>query len=582
LLDGRYRVEATLGEGGMGYVVRARHVDLDQQVAVKLMREDVAPQWARRFMREARAASRIDSEHVARVFDVSRLEDGTPYMVMELLEGRDLGAVLESDGPITPELAVLYTRQTCRALSAAHALGIVHRDVKPENLFLTHDHDGRPCVKLLDFGVSKEMAAASAMPTSLTATHAVLGSPQFMSPEQLVSCRDVDHRADLWSLGATLFELVTLNHAFPADTLAELYTKILRDPAASLYVAAPHAPARLEQVVQRCLAKDPEERFGSADELEAALAAVEDDALAVRDTIEVPASLDRLDQTPIASVRPVVHPTLAPPAAKRRPIMGMTLLAALFAVVFVASVVVPQQPLLALSPAAPVVLAPAALTVTLPAPPPTSSAKDPSRFMDSVPLPSEVRAQLEDSLTRSIEELDDGELESAARRAQHVLNVLSSRGIRPNEAVSSVGAQAALLLGHVEADQLRAMIDAPASNQHDGEQLLLKLDRQMGLVRAAYARVRNWSVLSFYRCAVVETAALDLTMGRRFADGVNDAQWGNRGWFIKAASARLRSARLEFRHALDMRTETMLCVEEARQGHLDAKQALSTLPKPAR
>ena len=165
-MDGRYRSEDTLGEGGMGFVVRARHVELDQMVAIKLMRRGVNPVWGQRFLREARAASRIESEHVARVFDIGRLEDGTPYMVMELLEGRDLGVILEEDGPLSTEEAIEVTRQACRALAAAHALGVVHRDVKPENLFLTERADGSPCIKLLDFGVSKEATIASEAPAA--------------------------------------------------------------------------------------------------------------------------------------------------------------------------------------------------------------------------------------------------------------------------------------------------------------------------------------------------------------------------------------------------------------------------------
>jgi len=204
---------------------------------------------------------------------------------------------------------------------------------------------------------------------------------------------------------------------------------------------------------------------------------------------------------------------------------------------------------------------------------------DPQRFMDSVPLPEGVRRDLEDRLALGAEELEGGDLDAAAEGARSVLETLDAHGIRPNEAVSSVGAQAALLLGHVEADKLRVMLDAPMTRRHEGERHLHRLDRQMALVRAAYGRVRSWNVNSFYRCAVVETASLDLAMGRLFTETVERAHYGDRSWFVKAAAARLHNARIEYRHALDMRTETMLCVDEARAGHRATKQAIAALPK---
>ena len=619
LLDGRYRIEDTLGEGGMGFVVRARHVELDQMVAIKLMRRGVNPVWGQRFLREARAASRIESEHVARVFDIGRLEDGTPYMVMELLEGRDLGVILEEDGPLSTEEAIEVTRQACRALAAAHALGVVHRDVKPENLFLTERADGSPCIKLLDFGVSKEATIASEAPAPLTNTQTVLGSPQFMSPEQLVNCREVDHRADLWSLGATLFELLTLEHAFPADTIAELYTKILRDQPQRLRDLLPEAPSGLEDVILRCLDKERDRRFPDATALEAALAHVAragegTDRFAVRDTlpaigrvaladvtteviaevgVEVSADDDEIgvgfgeltfsdEHTPAATVRPVVHGSLPPPAPKAPWGLGVGIALGVMGLVMatVSAARLSPDASQALSPAIPVVLAPAALDAPAPEPPRDGEqASDPQRFMDSVPLPDAVRAELEQRLAKGSEDLEGGDLAAASAGARDALEILDAHGIRPNEAVSSVGAQAALLLGHVEADELREMLQAPMTRRHEGEKHLARLDRQMALVRAAYARVRSWNVNSFYRCAVVETASLDLAMGRLFADAIDHAHYGDRSWFIKAAAARLRNARIEFRHALDMRTETMLCVDEARAGHRAAKQAIASLPK---
>ena len=222
-LDERYRVEDVLGEGGMGVVLAARHVVLGHGVAIKLMRPDAGPVWRRRFEQEARACSQIDN-----VYDFGELDDGTPFLAMELLEGRDLADKIYSDGPLSAAEAIDYGLQVCEALGAAHALGIVHRDVKPANLFLPQRPDGSACIKLLDFGISKHPPEGN-VPGSLTGTHALLGSPQFMSPEQLASSRSVDARTDIWSLGVTLFELMTLDYPFAGGSLAEICTAIMRD-----------------------------------------------------------------------------------------------------------------------------------------------------------------------------------------------------------------------------------------------------------------------------------------------------------------------------------------------------------------
>jgi serine/threonine protein kinase len=188
LLAGKYRVERVLGEGGMGVVVAARHVELDERVALKFLLPGTLgqPDAVARFLREARAAARIRSEHVARVTDVGTLETGVPYMVMEFLEGADLSRILREHGPLPIEDAVDYVVQTCEAIADAHALGIIHRDLKPANLMLVTRSDGGSCVKVLDFGISK-VSGPGQDAMAMTSTSTILGSPIYMSPEQMTS-----------------------------------------------------------------------------------------------------------------------------------------------------------------------------------------------------------------------------------------------------------------------------------------------------------------------------------------------------------------------------------------------------------
>src|SRR5579859_1664764 len=194
LLAGKYRVERVLGVGGMGIVVAARHEQLEQRVAIKFVRDEALDnkEAVERFLREARAAVRLKSEHAAKVLDVGTLESGAPYMVMEFLEGSDLAAVLVERGPLPVEEAAEYVLQACEAVAEAHAAGIVHRDLKPQNLFLARTVGGAPRVKVLDFGVSKTLHGNPTTGGGLTQTRLMLGSPLYMSPEQMRSSRDVD------------------------------------------------------------------------------------------------------------------------------------------------------------------------------------------------------------------------------------------------------------------------------------------------------------------------------------------------------------------------------------------------------
>jgi hypothetical protein len=273
VIAGKYRVEKVIGMGGMGVVVAARHEQLDQRVAIKLVRGAVLgnEEAVERFLREGRAAARLKSEHAARVLDVGTLESGVPYMVMEFLEGSDLERVLAERGPLPVAVAAGWIAQACEALAEAHAVGIVHRDLKPQNLFLTHSVGGAEKVKVLDFGVSKSIETMTRGPGALTGTQSMLGSPLYMAPEQMRSSRDVDARADVWALGVVLFELLTQRWPFEAETLPALCLKVVSDPPRSLAELRPDAPEIMVRAIERCLEKDVDQRFANAAELASAL-----------------------------------------------------------------------------------------------------------------------------------------------------------------------------------------------------------------------------------------------------------------------------------------------------------------------
>jgi serine/threonine protein kinase len=275
VIGGKYQVIDLIGSGGMGQVYSALHLDLGERVALKFLRREALqyPELVQRFSTEARAAARIRSEHVARVFDVGQLPDGVPFIVMEFLEGKDLSDVLIQRGPLSIELAVDYLLQACEALASAHAKGIVHRDIKPENLYLSKSGSGPGVIKVLDFGVSKlslESAGVAAKREYVRTTLPV-GSPAYMSPEQIRECSDVDHRTDIWALGCALFELVTGQMPFDAPTLIQLGAAILEQEPTPLAKALPAAPRELEAIVSRCLSKDPKQRYADVAELARAL-----------------------------------------------------------------------------------------------------------------------------------------------------------------------------------------------------------------------------------------------------------------------------------------------------------------------
>jgi serine/threonine-protein kinase len=273
VLAGKYRVEELLGRGGMGVVMAATHLTLNQKVALKFLTKEACqlPEAVARFLREARSAVQIQSEHVARVLDFGTLESGAPYIVMEYLRGMDLKDLGQQRGPLPPSEAVDYLLQAIDAVAEAHALGIVHRDLKPSNLFITHRADGSPLVKVLDFGISKALQADSSTQLQMTASAAIMGSPQYMSPEQIRSSKNVDARADIWALGTILHELLAGSPAYTADTVPGLLATIVADPPQSLASARPDLPPGLEPLVLRCLEKDRTRRFANVAELSRSL-----------------------------------------------------------------------------------------------------------------------------------------------------------------------------------------------------------------------------------------------------------------------------------------------------------------------
>jgi serine/threonine-protein kinase len=244
---------------------------LNQRVAIKFLLPAAVgnPQIIERFAREARAAVQIQSEHVARVIDVGTLPTGSPYMVMEFLEGTDLAEAIEKGGAMPVAQAVSYVLQACEALAEAHALGIVHRDLKPANLFLARRAGRDSIVKVLDFGISKTNEKG---PSGLTQTSAVMGSPFYMAPEQMMSSKDVDPRADIWALGIILYELLTGAPPFVADTMAEIVFMVTQRDAPPLVTKRADVPPELAEAIARCMLREPAQRYANVAKLAAALA----------------------------------------------------------------------------------------------------------------------------------------------------------------------------------------------------------------------------------------------------------------------------------------------------------------------
>ncbi|MGK3988386.1 protein kinase [Sorangium sp. So ce136] len=275
LIAGRYRVNRLLAKGAMGAVVAATHVELGELRAIKLLLPATAvdPEMCERFFREARIAARLKSDHVVKVHEIGELEGGLPFMVMEFLAGRDLRVIRKQRGPLPIEEATLYVIQACDALAEAHAIGLVHRDVKPANLFLTHAGDGAPCIKVLDFGISKVSRAASLGVSEMqTSTGQMLGTPHYMPPEQMRGQRDVDARADIWAIGSLLYVLLTGRypmHARSVQTVSLVLGGKFVPPLPST-VRRGLTP-EIDPIIMRCLERDRDRRWPDVAELALAL-----------------------------------------------------------------------------------------------------------------------------------------------------------------------------------------------------------------------------------------------------------------------------------------------------------------------
>ncbi len=319
VLADKYVVERVLAEGGMGVVVAARHNQLGRRVALKFLLPELCTQKevVARFLREAQSMTSIQNEHVARVLDVGTTAEGAPYMVMEFLEGEDLGQMLERRGRLGTEEAVEFVLQGMEAVAEAHLHGIVHRDLKPSNLFVTQRPDGSPLVKVLDFGISKVSTEGAA--ADLTHAQGLLGSPLYMAPEQIRSSRSVDVRADVWALGIILYELMCGHTPFDdAETVQAVLAAIVADDPPSLQSVRPDVPAGLSDIVARCLKRPRDERFATVAELATALHpfATREARLSIERIERVEAHSKRLSSPEIR----VATPATPPPSTKTVPV----------------------------------------------------------------------------------------------------------------------------------------------------------------------------------------------------------------------------------------------------------------------
>lgn len=358
IVAGKYRVERAIGSGGMGHVLAVRHVALDRLFAMKLLDPrlvDDADARAR-FAREARAMSALTSRHTVRVHDVAELPTGLPFLVMDHLEGEDFSRVLARRGPLPIDEAIEWIDQACEAVEEAHAAGLVHRDLKPKNLFLARDPIGES-VRVLDFGIARALGGRVGKAATITRHGDFVGTLSYMAPEQIRSARSVDHRTDIWALGACLYRFLTNARPFVAENEGALVEAILAEEPRAIRELRPEIPPALALVVGRCMRKAPAERF-------ATVAALREGLRLARSTHELP--LDdrtvpmrnapmRLDpravpsatakMPPVQLAPPVVLPlpppvVVQPPPARARPLDPIVvLIVAIGGVVLAAGVV---------------------------------------------------------------------------------------------------------------------------------------------------------------------------------------------------------------------------------------------------
>jgi eukaryotic-like serine/threonine-protein kinase len=321
IIAGKYIIEAVVGQGGMGLVARARHQSLGNRVAIKIMTQSIDVEANQRFLQEARASAVLQSDHIGRVFDAGQLPDGRPFMVMEFLEGRDLHMVRKQYGKLPVSDVMMFMRQACEALSEAHELGIIHRDLKPANLFLTYRRDGTPWIKVIDFGISKIDAGSPVRDGFITTGDQVLGTPFYMSPEQIRSTRDADARSDIWSLGVIMFELCTGRLPFDAKQVTQLAHSIVLAPVIKAIEGEIREP--MQSIILRCLEKSPSNRFQTVDELREALEDGDAPVSSLRDETEMmenplyAEAMDRMHSTSPPAAAQFAHlPATIPPAAR--------------------------------------------------------------------------------------------------------------------------------------------------------------------------------------------------------------------------------------------------------------------------
>jgi serine/threonine protein kinase len=306
ILAEKYRLVRLLGAGGMGNVYEARHVELNTRVAVKVLHPELlhTTDAPKRFAQEARAAAGLKSIHAVRILDIDRTAEGLPFIVMEYLEGEDVGSLL-ADGPLPIHRAVGFIIQACDAIGEAHERGIIHRDIKPRNLWLAPAE----VIKVLDFGLAKRLPDDTKEPSADTSAHTLAGAPHYMSPEQVRSAADVDERTDIWSLGATLYQLVTGFPPFMGNNLFVLCARILDGEPEPLARRRPDAPESFDDLVRCCLQKDPANRFRTIDELVIALTEVRVD-LAKPTRGARPARSSKAPTRPVGPRPPPVPPPL--------------------------------------------------------------------------------------------------------------------------------------------------------------------------------------------------------------------------------------------------------------------------------
>ena len=280
VLLSKYRIDEVLGTGGMGKVLRASHLYLQQSVAIKVLLPHMADSASTvsRFLREAQATVNLKSEHIARVIDVGTMPGSgdsapIPFMVMEYLEGNDLNQILRHHGPQTPAVVCDLMLQACEGMAEAHAMGIVHRDIKPSNFFITRRADGTMLLKILDFGISKTPVGV----TELTGTQTILGTPTYMAPEQMKTSKGAEPRSDIWSIGVVMYQLITGRPPFSGESYAELVLKVNNEAPAPFMVPLPPG---LGQVILRCIEKSPNMRPQNVGELARQLAPYASDPVA--------------------------------------------------------------------------------------------------------------------------------------------------------------------------------------------------------------------------------------------------------------------------------------------------------------